>query len=60
MGLSFEILCGLTGGRVEPQITRDQVKNLGRDNVVSDGMPGLAELGVTPTPMDAILPSYLS
>ncbi|MEM6276953.1 MAG: complex I NDUFA9 subunit family protein [Pseudomonadota bacterium] len=57
MGTSFEILAKVTG--IEPQITRDQVKNLGADNVVSTEYPGLAELGVMPTPMAEILPSYL-
>ncbi|MGY6548593.1 MAG: complex I NDUFA9 subunit family protein [Roseinatronobacter sp.] len=40
-------------------LTSDQVRNLGRDNVVSDGAMGLAELGITATPMDTVLPSYL-
>ncbi|MEM6728919.1 MAG: complex I NDUFA9 subunit family protein, partial [Pseudomonadota bacterium] len=59
MGLGFETLSKLTGGLVEPQITRDQVKNLGSDNVASDALPGLADLGVTPTAMDHVLPTYL-
>jgi uncharacterized protein YbjT (DUF2867 family) len=40
-------------------LTRDQVRLLAEDNVVSPGAPGLPELGITPTPMDAILESYL-
>ncbi len=40
-------------------LTQDQIAMLARDNVVSPGMPGLAELGVTPTPLDLILPDYL-
>ncbi|MEL6232923.1 MAG: complex I NDUFA9 subunit family protein [Pseudomonadota bacterium] len=40
-------------------ITRDQIRLLGRDNVVADGMPGLDALNVTPTAMDAVLESYL-
>lgn len=40
-------------------LTRDQVRNLARDNVVSEGAKGLADLGITPTPMEAVLPSYL-
>ncbi len=40
-------------------LTRDQVRNLRRDNVVSDGAKGFAELGITPTPMEAVMPSYL-
>ena len=40
-------------------LTRDQLKNLRRDNVVSEGAKGLADLGITPEPMDTILPTYL-
>jgi uncharacterized protein YbjT (DUF2867 family) len=40
-------------------LTRDQVRLLEEDNVVSPGARGLAELGIAPTPMDAILESYL-
>jgi len=40
-------------------LTRDQLKNLGRDNVVSPGARGLADLGITPTAMEAVLPGYL-
>lgn len=40
-------------------LTRDQVRNLARDNVVAEGAKGLAALGIDPTPMDAVLPEYL-
>lgn len=40
-------------------VTRDQVKNLKRDNVVAPGAAGFAALGITPTAMDAVLPEYL-
>ncbi|PZQ95513.1 MAG: complex I NDUFA9 subunit family protein [Cereibacter sphaeroides] len=40
-------------------LTRDQVRNLAHDNVVSEGAAGLAELGIKPTPVDAVLPEYL-
>ena len=40
-------------------LTRDQVRNLARDNVVSKDARGFVELGLTPTPMSAILPDYL-
>ena len=39
--------------------TRDQLLLLQRDNVVSPGMPGLAELGITPTPVELVVPEYL-
>lgn len=40
-------------------ITRDQYAMLQRDNVVSPGAQGLAELGVAPTPMEAIAENWL-
>lgn len=43
----------------EPPLTPDQVTLLTRDNVVTGGHPGLAELGITPTPMEAIVPTYV-
>jgi NADH dehydrogenase len=44
---------------ITPPITSDQVKLLRADNVVSGAHPGLAELGITPTTLEAVLPSYL-
>jgi len=43
-----------------PLLTRDQVKLLKGDNVVGSGALGLDALGVTPTPLEAILPIYLA
>ena len=40
-------------------MTSDQLEMLGKDNVVATGMPGLAELGVLPTPMAAFVPAML-
>ncbi|MBC8241025.1 MAG: complex I NDUFA9 subunit family protein [Alphaproteobacteria bacterium] len=40
-------------------LTMDQVELLKVDNIISGDHPGLAELGVTATTLDAILPSYL-
>ncbi len=40
-------------------LTRDQLLMLQRDNVVAEGMPGLADLGIVPTPMDLVVPAYL-
>jgi NADH dehydrogenase len=42
-----------------PPITPDQVKLLKVDNVVSPGALTLADLGITPTAIELILPSYL-
>jgi uncharacterized protein YbjT (DUF2867 family) len=49
----------LAGALIEPPITSDQVTLLKTDNVVSGAYPGLAELGITPTTLEAVLPSYL-
>ena len=40
-------------------LTQDQLLMLERDNVVAPGMPGLAELGLVPTPVELIVPAYL-
>jgi uncharacterized protein YbjT (DUF2867 family) len=40
-------------------LSADQVQLLQRDNVVSGGAKGFKELGISPTPMDAILEGYL-
>ena len=43
----------------KPLLTRDQVKLLKYDNVVSSGALTLADLGIQPDSVEAILPSYL-
>jgi uncharacterized protein YbjT (DUF2867 family) len=42
-----------------PPLTPDQVELLKVDNIVSSGALTLASLGLTPTPTEVILPSYL-
>jgi NADH dehydrogenase len=60
MGFAFDMLQAVTLGLIENKvITRDQVRNLRRDNVVSAGARGLADLGIQPTAMEAVLPDYL-
>ena len=41
-------------------LTRDQLAMLTRDNVVTPGQPDLASLGIVPTPIEAVVPSYLA
>ncbi len=43
----------------KPLITTDQVKLMHVDNVLSGTLPGLNELGISATPAEAILPTYL-
>lgn len=60
MGGAFDLLQAVTLGLFQNgMITRDQVRNLKADNVVSPGAKGLADLGITPTAMEAVLPEYL-
>lgn len=40
-------------------ITRDQWRMLQRDNVVAAGAEGIAAVGVTPTPLNAVAPGWL-
>ncbi len=42
-----------------PPVTSDQVQMLKADNVVAPGALGLADLGIAPTAMEPILPTYL-
>lgn len=40
-------------------LTRDQLRGLTQDSVVSNGANGFADLGIVPTPMATVLPAYL-
>ncbi|MNT26278.1 hypothetical protein D3C72_1618400 [compost metagenome] len=44
---------------LKPALTKDQVLMLESDNLVSPDAEGLAALGVEPTGLEAIAPSYL-
>jgi NADH dehydrogenase len=60
LGASFDVMSSLTGGLVANRIlTRDQVKSLHHDNVVSAGAKSFADLGIKPVTMDSMLPEYL-
>ena len=60
MGFGFDMLQTLSIGLfTNNMITRDQVRNLARDNVVGSGAKSFEDLGITPTAMDVILPEYL-
>ncbi len=60
MAAGFDFGQKATGGLVENSLlTRDQLKNLAHDNVVSDGSRGLGDLGIEPVTMGSVLPDYL-
>jgi uncharacterized protein YbjT (DUF2867 family) len=42
-----------------PPLTRDQIRLLLRDNVVAPDRLGLLQLGITPTALELVLPTYL-
>lgn len=44
----------------EPLLSRDNLASLTVPNVASGRLPGLAELGITPASLQAVLPTYLS
>jgi uncharacterized protein YbjT (DUF2867 family) len=60
MGLAFDLLQKLTLGLFHNGLlTRDQVRNLRRDNVVSPERMSFDDLGITPTAMELVLEDYL-
>ncbi len=60
MAWGFDLLQTLSLGLIpNKMITRDQVRNLANDNVVSGDQKSFADLGITPTDMGSVLPEYL-
>ncbi|MDO6730684.1 complex I NDUFA9 subunit family protein [Marinovum sp. 2_MG-2023] len=60
MAWGFDAASSLTLGLFHNGIlTRDQVKSLKTDNVVSGGAKGLSDLGIRPTATEAVLSDYL-
>lgn len=60
MGTVLDFASAATLGLVSNGIlTRDQVTSLKSDSIVSPGARGLADLGIEPTSIDAVIPEYL-
>lgn len=60
MAACFDFLAFVTGGLISNGVvTRDQVKSLRVDNVVTPGAKTFADLGITPVTMESVLPEYL-
>jgi uncharacterized protein YbjT (DUF2867 family) len=56
---AWNALASLTAPLPSPPISRDQVKLMQKDNVVSPGARTFADLGITPTALEAVAPTYL-
>ncbi|HHS93964.1 MAG TPA: complex I NDUFA9 subunit family protein [Rhodobacterales bacterium] len=59
MAFWFDLWQTVSGGLIVSPLTRDQVRALGHDNVVSPGARGFGDLGIAPQPMATVLPEYL-
>ena len=60
MAFGFDMLQAVTFGLISNgMLTRDQVKNLSKDNVVAEDAKGFADLGIRPVAMASVLPDYL-
>lgn len=56
--LAFALPTALNLGPTAP-ITRDQVRLLRKDNIVTGDLPGLDDLGIEATGLESIVPTYL-
>ncbi|AUQ60401.1 putative NAD dependent epimerase [Phaeobacter inhibens] len=60
VALGFDVMQFVSFQLIENKmLTRDQLKNLEADNVVSDGAKGFDELGIRPVSLASVLPDYL-
>ncbi len=59
IGFISDLVSTLSLGLVPAQITRDQVRNLRNDNVVSAEAKSFSDLQIEPVSLEAILPEYL-
>jgi NADH dehydrogenase len=57
--IAWEILAALMALLPNPPLSRDQVKLMKTDNVVSADALTMIDLGIEPTPVATILPMYL-
>lgn len=59
MAGAMELVQTVSLGLIKPQITRDQVKSLRLDNIVTGDVKTFADLGIEPVATEAVLPDYL-
>ena len=55
----WDALAALLSGLANPPLTRDQVKLMKSDNVVGETTLTLEDLGIDPTPVEEVLPTYI-
>ena len=56
---AWSALAALAGLLPSPPLTRDQIALVRHDNLPDPALPGLSDLGIEPTPVEAVLPDYL-
>lgn len=60
MAFDFDLLETVSFGLIpNTLLTRDQLRNLQNDNVVTEGAQGFEALGIAPVAMAAVVPDYL-
>lgn len=59
MGWGFDLLGKISLGLIGGPISLDQVRNLRHDNIVGPDHGTFADLGISPTAMESVLPDYL-
>lgn len=60
MAFAFDMIQAVTFGLITNGVlTRDQLKNLAVDNVVSPDAKSFGDLGIEPVALEAVLPDYL-
>ncbi len=55
-----EVLAVFAGILPSPPLTRDQITLMKTDNVVGGQVPALADLGIEPTAVETVLPTYMN
>jgi uncharacterized protein YbjT (DUF2867 family) len=55
----WDTLAALLSALANPPLTRDQVKLMKSDNVVGEAALTLEDLGIDPTPVEKVLPTYI-
>ena len=60
MAFGFDMVQAVSFGLISNGVlTRDQLRNLARDNVVTEGAKTLADLDIRPVSAESVLPDYL-